>query len=160
MEPILETTSQPKHFLFELEDQEATIPEGKLEYLRARTRNNLYAYIIRKFWEQEAKSGLTKAKLARRIDCDPGRLNKLLGAPGNWTIATVSDLLVGIAAEELDPRSEPILGRGRRNYTGPTWLEQSATASSVSTIMRADDDNSTITSGNESGATIQFRPSQ
>ncbi len=94
------TTYRRTHFLFEIADPDAPIPAGKLEYLQERLRNNLYNFIVSKFLERHENYGLTQAALARRIGCDPGRLSKLLGAPGNWTIGTISDLLVGISAEE------------------------------------------------------------
>lgn len=111
------TTYPPEHFLFEISDPGAPIPTGKLAYLQERLRNNLYSFVVAKFVEHQ-KTGLTKAVLARRIGCDPGRLSKLLGAPGNWTIGTISDLLVGIGAEELVLDSESLIGRQPRNYTG------------------------------------------
>ena len=112
------TTYPRTHFLFEIADLDAPIPAGKLEYLQERLRNNLYNFIVSKFLERHENYGLTQAALARRIGCDPGRLSKLLGAPGNWTIGTISDLLVGISAEEFVPDSESLVDRKPRNYTG------------------------------------------
>jgi hypothetical protein len=109
-------------FTSEIASPSATIPMGKLAYLSERARNNLYAFVIKKFREKE-KLGFTKAQLARRIGYDSARVNKLLAAPGNWTLDTVSDLLVGIAAEELIPCSASILGRPHRNYSGQDWIE-------------------------------------
>lgn len=116
------TSSHTTHFLSEVEDLSAEIPVGKLAYLQERTRNNLYHFVLSKFLESEATRGLTKAQLARRIHCDPAQLNRLLGAPGNWTIDTISDLLAGIAAEELNPDSSSLIVPEQRNYTGPDWL--------------------------------------
>jgi hypothetical protein len=107
-------------FLYEIEHGEP-IPIGKLAYLRERTRNTLYDFIVRKFIEAE-KAGLSQAELARRIRKRPEVVNRLLGAPGNWTIDTISDLLVGIGAEELNPRSVSLLNRAPRNQTFPDWL--------------------------------------
>jgi hypothetical protein len=109
-------------FASEIASQSATIPLGKLAYLSERARNNLYAFVVKKFREKE-RLGFTKAQLARRIGYDSARINKLLAAPGNWTLDTVSDLLVGIAAEELIPCSASILGRPNRNYFGQDLLD-------------------------------------
>jgi hypothetical protein len=92
------------------------LSEFNRAYLCERVRNSFYDYVLRKFLEAEA-AGLTKAELARRISKGQDRINKLLGSPGNWTIDTAAELLVGIAREELRPASEPILSRPRRNYT-------------------------------------------
>ncbi|WP_342239605.1 hypothetical protein [Inquilinus sp. OTU3971] len=109
-------------FLSEIEDAgDIPIPSGKLAYFQARLKNKLYTHVLKKFLEKEENDGLTKAKLARRIGKKPEVVNRLLGAPGNWTLETVSDLLIGIAAEELEPRSTPVAGRPDRNYALPFW---------------------------------------
>lgn len=107
-------------FLSEFHNLDARIPEEKLQFLQERTRNNLYALVLRKFLEQERSRGLTKADLAKRIGYNQAQLNRLLGAPGNWTIKTISDLLVGISGEELVNESRHIGGDHARNYDAKT----------------------------------------
>lgn len=111
------TTSQKTSFLYEIQNLEEKIPEGKLQYFQERLRNNLYNMVMIKFLEHESSRDLTQADLARRIGYDPGRLSKLLGAPGNWTIKTISDLLAGIAGEELLCETKTIGGGASRNCT-------------------------------------------
>lgn len=94
-------------FLPDLKSDDA-IPQVRLAYLQERTRNQLFQFILKKYIEAEA-GGLTKAKLARRIHRSPEVITRLLGSPGNWTISTISDLLAGIADEELVPNSVKIL---------------------------------------------------
>jgi len=113
-------TTPQTSFLSEIEDGEP-IPLGKLAYLRARTRNVLYDFIVTKFIEAK-KDGLSQAELARRIGKKPEVINRLLGSPGNWRIDTISDLLVGIGAEELEPHSSSLLNRAPRNYDFPDWV--------------------------------------
>lgn len=108
-------------FSSEIADVNQAIPLGTLAYLRERTRARLYDYIVSKFLEKE-RSGLTKAQLARRIRHDPSVINRWLANPGNWTIDAVSDLLAGISAEELEPKSSLLLGRTPRNDTKPDWF--------------------------------------
>ena len=86
------------------------IPHRTLAYLQERTRNQLFELVLAKFIEAGAK-GLTQAKLARRIHRSRQNVSGLLGAPGNWTIDTVSDLLAGIAGEELASSSNKVVGR-------------------------------------------------
>jgi hypothetical protein len=69
------------------------IPVGKLEYFRARLRLEFHDFILRRFLTQE---NLTKAELARRIHRSPEVVNRWLATPGNWTIDTLSDLLIGM----------------------------------------------------------------
>ena len=46
------------------------------------------------------KSGLTQAELARRMGRRPEVVSRMLGAPGNWRLDTVSDLLFAISGAE------------------------------------------------------------
>jgi len=105
------------HSLSEVVATSGPIPEGKLAYLQERQRNNLYSFILKKFLER----GISKADLARRINYDPARITRLLGAPGNWTLDTISDLLVGVAGEELVPASRSLQNISPQNYM-PEWL--------------------------------------
>lgn len=107
------TSSQREQFWVEIEDLSSNIPIGKLEYMRERLRNDLYDFVFGKFLEEHEARGLTKADLARRLNRDPGQLNRLLGAPGNWTLGMVSDLLVGISGEALTPQSTKVPGPPR-----------------------------------------------
>lgn len=46
---------------------------------------------------------MNRADLARKIGRKPEQITRWLGAPGNWTSDTVSDLLLGLGCE---PRME------------------------------------------------------
>jgi hypothetical protein len=96
-ERIHMTTSQTQSFLTEILDGNP-IPLNKLEYFRARLRSRLHQLVLGEFLRQEDK-GLHQAELARRINRKPEVINRLLGAPGNWTLNTISDLLLGMGAE-------------------------------------------------------------
>lgn len=108
------TTSQKSSVLSQIESDDP-IPAGTMAYLRQRVRNNYFEFVLSKFREAEA-GGLTKAKLARRIGKTQDRISHMLGAPGNWTIDTATELLIGICKEELKPDSEPYSGRATRNF--------------------------------------------
>ena len=116
------STSKTTSFLSEIAEGKP-IPPAKLAFFQARLRHNLYDFIVNKFVEMERAEGLTKAELARRIGCEPALITRRLGAPGNWTLDTISDLLIGIAGEELEPQSKSVLGRAKRNYDGREWRE-------------------------------------
>lgn len=98
------------------------IPLEKRAYFHARLSNRIYALVLNKFLEREKSENLTQAELGRRIGKRPEVINRLLGAPGNWTLETISDLLLGIAAEELDPASSPLLNRAPRNMRANDFL--------------------------------------
>lgn len=117
----MKTTTHQMPFLSEIESGQP-IPVGKLAYLCERTRLRLYDFIVSKFLEQSRDNQLTQAELARRVRKSPEVINRLLGAPGNWTIDTITELLVGISAEELEPDSVSLLNQSARNQTFPEWL--------------------------------------
>lgn len=114
------TSSRQTPFLSDSAKSEA-IPPQTLAYFQGRLRNRLFDYVLRKFLEKE-KTGLTKAKLARRIGRKPEVISRLLGAPGNWSLDTVSDLLLGIAEEELQTASQSI-HQSIVNYHYRPWAE-------------------------------------
>jgi hypothetical protein len=98
------------------------IPEAKRAYFQARLRNRLFNFIVEKFL-QEQQRGLTKAALARRIGKTPDVVNRWLGAPSNLTLDTVSDLLLGIGAEELKPEASSLLNQRPTNFLHADWIK-------------------------------------
>jgi hypothetical protein len=110
-------TSPAESFFAELSSGHTgpPIPEEKLVYFRTRSRNRLFHFILSKFLAGQQK-GLTKAALARRIGKSPEVINRWLGSPSNLTVDSISDLLIGISAEELAPASESLVEQTPRNY--------------------------------------------
>jgi hypothetical protein len=80
------------------------IPDRILKYFQAHLRYALHAYVVDLFYQQasDPSLNLTKAKLGRRLGKAPARISRLLGRPGNWTLDTISELLVGMG---VDPRT-------------------------------------------------------
>ena len=89
------------------------IPADALAYVGARARNRFYDFVLKRF----NASGMTKAELARKIGKGPDRVNRLLGAPGNWTIETIAELLAGISGEEILPNAQDFSGRTCSNMS-------------------------------------------
>ena len=116
------TISQKNSMLSEIESG-LPIPKSKRAYFQARLQLRLYDFVVTKFQEKAKAEGLTKAQLARRIGRRPESITRLLCSPGNWRLETVSDLLLGIAAEEMDMASTSLLNQAPRNFTEPAWLE-------------------------------------
>lgn len=75
---------------------------------RRRLQNRVHRLVLRAFREQEKKAGLTQKGLAERIDSRPELINRWLGIPGNWTLNTISDLLLGIGVDLDDFSFTPI----------------------------------------------------
>lgn len=95
-------TTYPTSFLAEISDISTKIPEGKLAYFRERQRSRLYEFIIKRFLEKEKSHGLSKATLAKRINKRPEQITRWLSTPGNWTLDTISDLMLAICGCEID----------------------------------------------------------
>ena len=123
------TTSQT----FELSKPKAgeKVPAGTLGFARAKLRNDLYDLIVRAF----RLGNVTQAELARRLGKDPAWVNRRLGAPGNWTLETVSDLLFAINGNFVSVSEFDAIAAKKPNEV-PDWL--------VSTIAELPFDDSPV----------------
>jgi len=79
-------------------DESSQLSKKALGYFRGRLSNKLYQLVINEFKKRES-AGFSRAKLARRIRKKPEQITRLLSGPGNWTIETVSDLMLGMGFE-------------------------------------------------------------
>lgn len=91
------TTSQTS-FLSEILSGQP-IPIGKLAYFRARLSNRIHELVLSEFMRLSEGGKITKAELAKRIGRKPEQVTRWLGASGNWTIETLSDLLLAMGRE-------------------------------------------------------------
>lgn len=110
-------TSRKAPFLSEILNGDK-IPLGTLSYFRERFRDRLYDLVMEEFIKQDAENGLTRAEVARRIGRRPEQITRWFGAPGNWTLETVSDLLLAVTKSEPVVDLLPLEGRAFRNYRG------------------------------------------
>lgn len=92
------------------------IPEAKRVYFQERFRGRFFEFLVDRFVLAQVH-GLTKAKLARRIGKPPEVINRWLGAPSNLTLDSVSDLLLGISAEEPELGGSSLLDRSPVNFS-------------------------------------------
>ena len=110
------------------------IPLGKIADFRERLRHRLYEIVVAEFLKQCKEQKLTRAELARRIGRKPEQVTRGLGAPGNWTLDTVSDLMLGMGAEvELSVASlrepspaRPPNGNARRRLSSSVSIAYSS----------------------------------
>jgi hypothetical protein len=68
-------------------------------YFRQRQKNKVFQQMTQRFYELARNEGLTQKELALRARKDPARVNRLMSAPGNFTLDTISDLLLAMGAE-------------------------------------------------------------
>ncbi len=118
------TTSRQTPFLSEIQDG-GPIPLGKLAFFRERFRDRLYELVLSEFLAREAE-GLTKAEVARRIGRRPEQVTRWLGAPGNWTLETVSDLLLAISAAEPEVQLNSLKDETSKVHGDRDWEEKRA----------------------------------
>lgn len=96
------------------------VPPPTLEYMRTRNRMRLFDLIHKEF----SRSGITRTQLAKRMGRGLDRVSHLLGAPGNWTLDTASDLLFAISGAEISYGPSYPLRKAPRNLTRPEWLDE------------------------------------
>lgn len=90
------------------------VPTDTLAYFRARAKRFAYDLVIREL----NRSQISKAEIARRLGKDLGGVSRMLGGPGNWTIATISDLLFAVSGGVPTYGIDYPLDRPARNYSG------------------------------------------
>jgi len=132
------------------------IPLGTIGYFEARNKGLAHDLVISEFLE----SGITQAELARRLGKTPAQVNRLLGAPGNWTLDTFSVVLFAISGAQPKYSLAYPLKEHPRNYRGPEWLianpekPRGADNKIVQTQIATRLTTATVTSLNVSGAAI------
>ena len=97
-----------------------TIPPIAIEYFRARIKNEAHDHILRTFDRLQSERGINKVFLARRLGKDPAQIHRLLGAPGNWTLETVADLLMAMGQASIIDSEDAVL-RLRHNVCTPEY---------------------------------------
>ena len=91
------TTSQME-FLSEILDGE-NIPDSAFVYFRGRLLNRVHSLLLQAYRKRCNERGLKQKDLARLIHRSTAVINRHIGLPGNWTLNTVADLLLGLRAE-------------------------------------------------------------
>lgn len=100
-------TTSVRAFLLEIANYRR-IPAGKLAYFRSRLQDRIYDLVVGEFLRKESAGIMTRSELAERIGKDPAQITRYLASPGNWTLDTTSDLLLGVCAAELAIAIEPL----------------------------------------------------
>ena len=95
------------------------IPETTLEYFRSRNKMRAFSCVHDEF----ERSGITQAIIAARLSKGQDRVSRLLGAPGNWTLNTLSELMLAISGAEPEYGVSRPFETAPRNQRKPEWLE-------------------------------------
>lgn len=72
---------------------------GMLAYFQSRLSNRIHELVLEEFISLESRGVISRTSLAKKIRKKPEQVSRWLGSPGNWTIETLSDLLLGMGLE-------------------------------------------------------------
>jgi hypothetical protein len=92
-------TTSPKMLLTDAIYSDKPLTPFQTEYFGARYRNRLHSEVLRLFTLENKRRGLTRADLAKRLGKRPEQVTRWLSAPGNWTLDTVSNLMLAMGYE-------------------------------------------------------------
>jgi hypothetical protein len=85
--------------------------------------------------EEADRCGLTKKAIALRLGKEPSQITRWLSGPGNWTLDTLSDLLLAMDAE-LDPTIARFSESATPNYVHPYARESGTSTAWTGTESR------------------------
>lgn len=75
------------------------IPIADIAYERERLRNLVHELVVRSFLDVQKSDGITRSVLAKRLNKRPEQITRWFSGPGNWTLDTVSDLLLAMGKD-------------------------------------------------------------
>jgi hypothetical protein len=96
------------------------IASAEFSYFAARNRRKIYSVIIKEF----KKSKLSQAQLARRMGQRTDTVCRWLSGPGNYTLDSVSSLLLGISGGELSYSVVHPFSAGPKKPSLPDWVSK------------------------------------
>lgn len=82
-----------------MNNHDRPISKKDIYYYRQRYRNRVFSAVARLFSERAKTEGLSKKELAFRLGKEPAQITRWFSGPSNWTLDTVSDLLLAMGAE-------------------------------------------------------------
>ena len=88
---------------------ETKLPETEIYFFRQRLKNKIFQSTMSYFAEAASENSMTRKDIAFLLDKDPAQITRWFSGPDNWTLDTISDLLLAMGAEikyEIVPLSE------------------------------------------------------
>lgn len=90
------------------------LSESDKAYFRAMTRRHIHNIVLDRFCDLSER-GFKRSDLADRLGVDRAQVTRWLASPGNWTVDTLSDLLLGMSCRACI-RAEEISAVPRGNF--------------------------------------------
>ena len=128
-------TTYPKKLLTDAIYSDKPLRPFQISYFGERYRNRLHAEVLKLFHKECQKRGLTKADLARRLNKRPEQITRWLSAPGNWTLDTVSELMLAMGYEPI-VGSQMLAESVPSNYYHPASVKPSVPLSTSITLTK------------------------
>ena len=85
------------------------IPSKDIFFFRQRFKNKIFQSVLSHFADLAKEKNLAKKDIANLLDKDPSQITRWFAGPNNWTLDTISDLLLAMDAElkhEISPLHE------------------------------------------------------
>jgi len=101
-------------------------------YYRQRQKNRVFSALAQFFAEEAAREDITKKDVAEATGKDPSQITRLLNAPGNLELDTISDFLLPFGAE-MDHRIVRFSDREKPNFMHPTTVKTLTPDSNLTT---------------------------
>ena len=93
-------TTSVTSMTLEIRSDSVVLSAGTRAYFQERLRGRLYDLVMDQV-EKYRERGGTRADLAKRVGKRPEQITRWLSGPGNLTLDTLSDLLLGLSGAEL-----------------------------------------------------------
>lgn len=113
-------TTSPTHLMGNTSVNPLT--QNDIAYFQQRQRNRVFQEVLRHFANCAANEHITKKHLAEKLGKDPSQITRWFAGPTNWTLDTISDLLLAMDAE-MDFTIVPFTERQVSNYFHPVMSE-------------------------------------
>ena len=113
-----------------------SISNREIYFFRQRQKNFVFQSVLAFFVKRAKSEGITKKQLATRLGKDAAQITRWLSGPSNWTLDTVSDLLLALDAEpklQINDLQEPTIS----SFNVNSQVTKSPSPASTNEKMRA-----------------------
>nr|WP_306267616.1 helix-turn-helix transcriptional regulator [Pararhizobium sp. IMCC3301] len=112
-------------------NEKGRVKLGLLGYARQNLRNRAFNLLHKEIRAAE----LSQVEICRRTGKDKSQLSRILGAPNNITLDTLSDLFLAITGKQLDIRLFSEDEDQKANFDTQAWLHDDAETKFVSHML-------------------------
>lgn len=96
-------------------DEASPLNESDKAYFQAKMRRHVHGVVLERFMELSDDDRISRAALAKRLGLSRAQITRWLSSPGNWTLDTLSDLLLAMNCQ-ASIIAEKISSQGPRNF--------------------------------------------